>query len=174
MSGSRSWRVIGFVGAIAIAIAVGAMGCGGGSPSGGQPTSTPGPKPGPTPAYQDVFSLRLGTCFNPIEDMDDEALLAAQLTSCDDPHAMEVFAVASLGPASAVFPDDRALGSRSESLCDAAFERYVGLEYDNSALEYYYYPPTEEGWLAGDHDVLCAVVADPGELLTETVADSRR
>lgn len=172
MSGSRSWPVIGVVGAIAIA--VGAMACGGGNPAGGQSTSTPVQEPSPTPAYQDIFSLRPGTCFNPIEDMDDEALLAAQLTSCNDPHAMEVFAVASLGPDNARFPDDRALASHSESLCDAAFERYVGLDYERSALEYYYYPPTEEGWLAGDHDVMCAVVADPGEVLSETVAGSRR
>lgn len=172
MSGSRSWRVIGIVGAIAIAAAT--MACGGRNPSGAQTTSTSGQEPSPTPAYQDIYSLRPGTCFNPIEDIDDEMLLAAQLTSCDDPHAMEAFAVASLGPANALFPDDRALTSHSESLCDTAFERYVGLEYDRSALEYYYYPPTEEGWLAGDHDVLCVVVADPGELLTETVEDSRR
>jgi len=138
------------------------------------PTPTTQPTASPTPVYQDAFSLTTGTCFDPIEDMDDESLLAARLVSCAEPHLMEVFGVPSLGVADAPFPGEEALVRNAELVCDAAFERYVGVEFERSVLEYIYYTPAESTWVAGDRTALCAVVAHEAQPFTASVNGSKR
>ncbi|WP_291379743.1 septum formation family protein [Demequina sp.] len=41
--------------------------------------------------------------------------------------------------------------------CLTGFEEFVGIEYFSSSLDVYYMYPEEEGWGAGDREVMCAV-----------------
>ena len=47
-------------------------------------------------------------------------------------------------------------------VCLPAFDEYVGLAYEDSRLEVYWYYPLEDGWNEGDHLVQCAIY-DPLE-----------
>jgi hypothetical protein len=44
--------------------------------------------------------------------------------------------------------------------CLPEFDRFVGLAYDASTLDYYAYRPSEESWAGGDRVISC-VIWDP-------------
>ncbi len=120
------------------------------SPSGGAP--------GGSPAYESPEDLAVGDCYDPILDGDDDQLLAAVMLPCAGPHRHEVFGLVDVaGAPTAPFPGSTDLDAEAQDLCDAAFEAYVGIDFDRSALGYVYYTPTEATWLAGDRAVLCVV-----------------
>jgi hypothetical protein len=125
--------------------------------------------------YDSPEDLRVGDCFDPIEDKDDLMLLAVHVRPCTELHRMEAFGLGELTPASgAPFPGDFWVEREAERLCDKAFEDYVGIPFDESRLDYAYYVPYEWTWDAGDRRVLCAVEAHPAQPLADTVRDSER
>jgi hypothetical protein len=143
-----------------------ASAAGSGAPS--QAAATPAPSattdPNATPEatepleYQATEDLRVGDCYNPVEDVDDQTLLAAIVVPCDTVHRHEVFGLEELpGASAAPFPGDDAVDSDAIDLCDAAFEAYVGIALDNSRYSYVYYVPTDSSWAGGDRVVMCAV-----------------
>src|SRR5205085_10000897 len=89
------------------------------------PTATPSPQ------YQAPGDLAVGDCFDPINDHDDQSLLAAIVRRCDEPHLMEAIGVPLLpDAASAPFPGTATLDRESEALCRTEFARYVGIDVD--------------------------------------------
>lgn len=141
-------------------------------------TATPGPAgtPAPqrSPEYESPEDLEVGVCYDPIVDPDDGSLLAAIILPCAEPHIAEVFGVAALaGAPTAPYPGIDDIEAEAEDLCDAAFEEYVGIDFDRSRLGYIYYTPTEGTWAAGDREVLC-VIDDDGDAMTGSVKGTRR
>ncbi len=136
------------------------------APSGGAPDATP--------VYESPEDLAVGDCYDPILDRDDDLLLAAVIVACSSPHRHEVFGLVDVaGAPSAPFPGSTDLDAEAQDLCDAAFEAYVGIDFDRSSLGYLYYTPTEATWLAGDRTVLC-VVEDGGRAIEGSVKGSGR
>jgi hypothetical protein len=109
--------------------------------------------------------LGAAAAFQPGTCLDEDDLP----TECATEHDAEVYAVVSL-PEGA-WPGDDAVGTASDEACGAEFEAYVGTAYDESALYFMYYAPTEDAWAAGDREVLC-LVFDPEGPLTGSVRGS--
>lgn len=143
-----------------------------------EPTDSPEPSDTPAPArspeYESPEDLEIGDCYDPIEDPDDDALLAAIILPCTEPHIAEVFGLAEVaGAPTAPFPGYDDLEDEAEDRCDAAFEEYVGIDFDRSRYGYIYYTPTEATWEAGDRVVMC-VIDDNGRAIEGSVAGTRR
>ena len=179
-----------------IAVVAVAGGCGTATPSPSTPSAVPvSPPPGtadssaapsaapdrtatPAPSrevsYQATEDLRIGDCYEPVEDADDQTLLAAIIVPCEQPHPNEVFGLGDLpGGPDAPFPGVDPIDDDAIELCDSAFESYVGVALDNSRYSYVYYTPTEESWAGGDRVVMCSV-EDGGRLIEGSVEGTER
>jgi hypothetical protein len=104
-------------------------------------------------------SIQPGTCL----DEDDLPI------DCAAEHDAEVYALVSLpeGP----WPGEEAVDAAADEACRSEFEAYVGAAYDDSALYFLYYSPTQDGWATGDREVIC-LVFDPEGPLTGSVRGS--
>jgi hypothetical protein len=179
-----------------IAVVAVAGGCGTATPSPSTPSAVPvSPPPGtadpsaapsaapdrtatPAPSrevfYQATEDLRVGDCYEPVEDADDQTLLAAIIVPCEQPHPNEVFGLGDLaGGPDAPVPGVDPVDDDAIELCDSAFESYVGVALDNSRYSYVYYTPTEESWAGGDRVVMCSV-EDGGRLIEGSVEGTER
>jgi Domain of unknown function (DUF4328)/Septum formation len=112
---------------------------------------------GTTPAND--FSI--GTCFN-----DSEA--GYPQVECDAPHEAEVYAKL-VYPDQAAYPGQDGFESWAEPLCYGRFERYTGIRYEDSSLDFGYLYPGSQGWAAGDHEVICYLFDPTGQDLTAPV-----
>jgi Septum formation len=106
-------------------------------------------------------SFQPGTC------LDEDGLPA----DCAASHDAEVYAVVSLPEGT--WPGDEAIDAAADEACRSEFEGYVGAAYDDSALYFMYYPPTQDGWATGGREVTC-LVFDPEGPLTGSVRGSGR
>jgi hypothetical protein len=123
--------------------------------------------------YQSFEDLVVGDCFDPVEDTDDEALIAGMIRRCDEPHLMEVIGIPELDfPDTAPFPGEPRIEGDSEDACRAEFKTYVGIDFDDSSLSATYYAPTADTWIHGDRLVLCVVDTTPIAPLRQSVKDS--
>jgi Septum formation len=88
---------------------------------------------------------------------------------CASPHDSELYALVDLpdGP----WPGQKEVDAASEQPCLDQFAGYVGVSYDDSALDFGYVTPDEESWGAGDRQVWC-IVGDPAGPLTGSVRGS--
>ena len=94
---------------------------------------------------------------------------------CDEPHGVEVFAVASLNDDPAAgYPGDDVVVSAADDLCLAGFPAYVGTDYVDSTLEIVHLRPDAAVWGRGDRIVRCAVHDRALEPLVGSVAGSAR
>jgi hypothetical protein len=138
------------------------------------PDRTATPAPSREVFYQATEDLRVGDCYEPVEDADDQTLLAAIIVPCEQPHPNEVFGLGDLaGGPDAPFPGVDPVDDDAIELCDSAFESYVGVALDNSRYSYVYYTPTEESWAGGDRVVMCSV-EDGGRLIEGSVEGTER
>lgn len=130
------------------------------SPTDGQPS--PSASRTPRPEYDSPFEVSVGQCFNPIEDKDDGALLAILLKDCEDEHLAEAFALFDLDhDAGEPWPGDDEVDDAAEEGCDAEFEAYVGIPFDDSEYNVSYFTPSPESWEADDREVLCLIEGSP-------------
>lgn len=144
----------------------------------GSPTASPSataPAPSASPLYDDPWHLPIGQCFDPIEDKDDQSLLAASLKSCDEAHLSELIGMPQLpDPAEAPYPGESQVADAAEKECLSAFKEYVGIAFENSKLQVIYHYPSPETWAAGDRLVLCTVIGSAVGPLTRSVRGSRQ
>jgi hypothetical protein len=106
-----------------------------------------------------VFDLSEGDCWNNVPDAGEETE-TVDAVPCTEPHESEVFAVfdVDLGEE---WPGLDAVTAEAEAQCVQRFEGFVGLTYDQSALNLFYFNPIEESWnQLNDREVVC-VVLDP-------------
>ena len=101
-----------------------------------------------------VNELRIGDCFDP-KDIDAEEADEVDARRCDEKHQFEMMAVGTMRDGT--YPTDEEFESFVGSVCVPAFDEYVGLAYEESRLDVFWYFPLEEGWSDGDHVVQCAV-----------------
>jgi hypothetical protein len=144
------------------------------------PTSPPAETSPPqdeetTPAEAEeisVFKLAVGDCFNgPQEGAEEELISTVPVVPCSEPHSDEVYALVNLPDSE--FPGQDGIYAQGDELCVAEFEGFVGLSYRESALDYWLIAPDEEGWRAGDREVVCNIY-DPAGNVTGTLSGADR
>lgn len=104
-----------------------------------------------------VFELAVGDCFDDgdlalgeLEEVGEVPLVA-----CSEPHDNEVYALVTVdGDA---FPGEQAIQTQADEVCLDAFDPFVGLEYESSALDFGWLIPTADSWGMGDRVVACFV-----------------
>lgn len=108
----------------------------------------------------DVFSLRVGDCYN---DTSGESISDVPAVKCSDPHDNEIYFTFVM-PAGE-WPGDEAITAAAEEQCGAQFDIFVGLPYAESVLDWYPITPLEEGWNEiDDREILCAVWDTTGQI----------
>lgn len=98
-----------------------------------------------------VFSLSAGDCFNDPDTFGEVS--DVELVDCGDPHDNEVYALFDI--AADDYPGDAAVQDEAAEGCLAAFEGYVGRDYQSSSLDISALTPTSESWDQGDKEVVC-------------------
>ena len=124
-----------------------------------------------TACQQSVFDLEIGQCINVPTSGE---VSTAEVVECSEPHDAEVFALPQ-HPAGAdePFPGTTEIGEFADTECLAAFEPYVGTDYQSSALFFSALQPTQETWdQADDREVACLLVGENGAQLTGSKQDS--
>ena len=141
------------------------------------PTSAPSDAPldepstgtdDPTDAL--VFTPAVGECY-------DDASLSGfgdveALDCATTPHDYEVFSQYTVADA-ATYPGEEQVMAEADQNCLSAYAAFVGVAYEESALEYYYLYPTESTWTSGDRMVSC-LLTDPAGQTTGTLQGAAR
>lgn len=123
------------------------------------------------PEDTDVFDISLGDCMNEMDSTSDSISEVPKI-DCAEPHDYEVYHVEDITESGA-FPGEDEVISTADTMCEAAFEGFVGIPYLDSALYYTTMYPTAEGWAAGDREVLC-LIYEPDTQVENTLAGSAR
>jgi hypothetical protein len=121
----------------------------------------------------DLAPLPIPTCIyqEPADPGEVQLDQPAYVVDCVTPHQGELYHHDAIDAAvGAPYPGDAAVGREASLRCQAAFEPYVGLDYDGSRLDYVYFYPSPETWAEGDRGVHCVLFAGVGEFLTGSLA----
>lgn len=118
----------------------------------------------------DVFTLKVGDCFNDTEE--DEEILSVPAVPCADPHDNEIFHTFTM-PAGD-WPGDDAIDAKSEQVCTAEFQKFIGIAYEDSVLDWWHMTPSQGGWEEfDDREILCSAY-DPEGQVTGRLAGAAR
>jgi len=101
-----------------------------------------------------INELRIGDCFNP-KDLDAEEANEVDVRRCDEGHQFEMMFIGEMQDGD--YPIESQFEDFVGSACLPAFDEYVGLAYEASRLEVYWYFPLEDSWSQGDRLIQCAV-----------------
>lgn len=113
----------------------------------------------------DVFTLRVGDCMNQVSE---ELVSEVPVVPCDQPHDEEVYFDFTL--TGDEFPGDDTIQTQADDTCLVEFDRFVGLAYDSSTLDFYAYRPSEESWTQLSDRIVSCVIFDPAGQVTGTLA----
>ena len=115
-----------------------------------------------------AMNLEVGQCVSvPAQ----EATASVSRVDCTAAHQAEVVAV--LDIPTDTLPPVSELDIRATSECAAAFESYVGISQEDSALSIFWLRPSVDSWEAGDHAITCLAQRSDGTDLTASIRDSR-
>ncbi|MDJ0925328.1 MAG: trypsin-like peptidase domain-containing protein [Acidimicrobiia bacterium] len=103
-----------------------------------------------------------GDCFNDVDVVTYGDGLDVEITTvpCDQPHDNEV--VLTYYFPDTQFTSDEMVWEQLDTVCSDAWPDYVGVPYLESALYFYYYPPSAADWNVGNRIGVC--VAYDGDL----------
>lgn len=108
----------------------------------------------------DVFSLKVGDCM-PASDSTGE-ITDVDVVPCSEPHTDEVFFEFEL--ADGDLPSDDEIMAEVEAECVPAFTEFVGIDYYESTLDFWWMTPTEDTWTqANDRLVQCIIYQPDAE-----------
>ena len=118
----------------------------------------------------DVFSMRVGDCFNDVNYEVD--VYDVPGIPCSEPHDNEVFAI--YDTTLATFPGGDEMSDIAFEECIAYFEEYVGRDYPSSMLDVFPITPTLESWnQANDREINCALFQMDSKKLEGTMKNSK-
>lgn len=107
----------------------------------------------------DIFALKVGDCM---PESPDGIISDMDVVPCSEPHDEEVYWEFTLPDGD--FPTDEAISAAIEAECVPAFNTFVGLNYEDSVLDFYTIEPTEETWTQADDRVVQCVIYDTVEV----------
>jgi uncharacterized RDD family membrane protein YckC len=108
------------------------------------------------------FDLEVGDCLADLIATLGE-FFTVETVPCSQPHSEEIYAVVPLPEGD--FPGDEAVGVQADKACNAEFESFVGLPYQESVLYYNsLYPNDEQTWNSVFREVVCSVYDPDGEV----------
>ncbi len=116
-----------------------------------------------------VDEIDVGSCF---DDPGSGEIRNVSFVDCDAPHHHEVYAVLTTRMAGDEFPGEKALVDEAQVRCIAGFAAFVGGEFAGSALDIFYFYPTDQSWAEGDRRIACSVSLLSGDRLTGTARGS--
>ncbi|KDA06216.1 hypothetical protein DC31_10065 [Microbacterium sp. CH12i] len=105
----------------------------------------------------DIFSLKVGDCM-PASDTSGE-ITDADVVPCSEPHTDEVFFDFEL--AEGDLPSDEEIQAEVEAQCVPAFTEFVGVDYYDSTLDFWWLTPTEATWTQADDRLVQCVIYEP-------------
>lgn len=111
----------------------------------------------------DVFSIAIGDCFNDEEDASSE-VNSLPTVPCDEPHDNEIFAEYTFPDGD--YPGDDAVSETANTECIAQFEAFVGIPYEESALDVFPITPTEGSWNDQDDRLVSCGIWDSTKQVT--------
>jgi hypothetical protein len=116
-----------------------------------------------------VFDLAVGDCL--IDENEGEVSETVKI-ACDKPHLSEVYHLFDLPGGD--MPGGEAMTASVQSGCLAAFEPYVGLDYDSSEYVFTTLEPTADSWAEGDREVVCMLATQDGSTITGSLRNAKR
>jgi hypothetical protein len=118
-----------------------------------------------------IQDLRIGDCFN-LKDEDADSVSDVDAKPCAETHRYELYHATSMPEGD--YPSDAALSSFAEEECVGAFQAYIGLPPQDSALRVTYFTPSSDAWDDGDRSVQCAAYDPDAESRTGTLKGAAR
>lgn len=118
------------------------------------------------------YALWVGACFDDDQDLRGDLI---EVTSCARPHDNEVFAVIlEPGEPGAMFPGNKHMETVANRGCLAAFQPYVGIDYESSRFIWASLTPDEWSWdELDDRKVICLLFDAEYEAHVGTARGSR-
>ena len=110
----------------------------------------------------DVYDLEVGDCLATSPPEEEQLITSLETVPCSEPHGEEIFAAVTLPDGD--FPGTDAILEQGDELCIAAFDGFVGLPYEETALDFWLITPSEQSWYQGDRSVLCTIHDPAGEV----------
>ncbi len=122
------------------------------------------------PVLEDAI-IELGDCVDDPAIIDGSDVEQSSVVECSVPHYAEAYAQFDL-PEGA-YPGEDAVTTAAEEGCDTEFTGFVGMDYQESVLEVFYYYPTEDAWDV-DRGVVCIIIDPSGEPITGSLQGANR
>lgn len=113
-----------------------------------------------------AFEVKVGDCMN---EQNASEVTDVPVVDCAEPHDEEIYFLYDVADDIQV----SAIEAEAWTKCEDEFEPFVGIAYDESALDYYILIPTEESFADGDRTVNC-IVYEPDTKTTGTLAGAKR
>jgi len=107
----------------------------------------------------DVFTIKVGDCLN--DGGVDGEVSEVPTVDCAEEHDSEAYD--SILIADGDYPGEDAVLEQADSECYTSFAEFVGVSYDESALQFAYYYPTQQSWDQGDREILCLIYDEAGK-----------
>ena len=104
-----------------------------------------------------AFSMKVGQC---VQLPTGENITDLETTDCSALHDAEVFHLTQVTEDER--PSDSELEDMGGDACLAAFEGYVGISYEESALDYTILYPSPGSWEQGDREIICFIISGEG------------
>lgn len=105
----------------------------------------------------DIFSLEVGDCM-PASETTGE-IQEADVVPCSGPHADEVFFEFELDEGE--LPSEDEITAEVEAQCVPAFTDFVGVDYYESTLDFWWITPTADTWNEADDRLVQCVIYEP-------------
>ncbi len=129
------------------------------------PTTTTIP-PGTPVAFASILP---GQCFDKVPSPEQQPF-AAMLIPCEQPHFYELYTqltytdeAGKKANLSVAYPGETVVRTRTEGLCFADFEPWIGTSWTKSDFDVEVWWPSAISWSEGDRQVLCAAYRYDGE-----------
>jgi hypothetical protein len=122
------------------------------------------------PITMSVFDLEVGDCFDDPDDLAEISEIDAM--PCDLSHDNEVFTILSHPLSGEDWPGRDPIEETAFATCVEQFDVFVGVAYADSRLAVAYFTPTEDGWDAGDDEVVCFLYDIDLQKLTRSMRGS--
>jgi hypothetical protein len=118
--------------------------------------------------------LKVGDCFD-LSDPTASSVDQVPHHPCTESHMFEVFFNATnSSPADATYPPLSVFGADVAAQCKPAFEAYVGISFDASALDINYLYPQSIGWGKGDRTITCYLARSDNAPMTSSMKGAKQ